>query len=161
MSFRWLCALLVGLIADTMSFTIAPHQYSCGRLMKRNDNSQCETTPPRRAFLIHLHQSSSSSSETVAANTTASADETSMLTEQVEEAFPEGEIMTMVLSDHRPLGCTVDESLDANQDYVFISKITEGGNADKAGLKVGDVIVGVTGLFGELTIVMDAGVEKM
>jgi C-terminal processing protease CtpA/Prc len=89
-------------------------------------------------------------------------DSSSLIVDHVKEAFPEGgEILTFEMVDHRPLGCTIEESLDKNDDYVFISRITPDGNADKAGLKVGDVVVGVTGLFGGLTIVMDSGVEKM
>jgi hypothetical protein len=88
-------------------------------------------------------------------------DETSLIVEHVREAFPEGEILTFKLIDHRPLGCTVEESLNKDDEYVFISKITTGGNAEKAGLRVGDVVVGVTGLFGGITIVMESGVDKM
>ena len=89
-------------------------------------------------------------------------DDSSIIVDHVKEAFPEGgDIFTFEMVDHRPLGCTVEESLDKDDDYVFISRITPDGNADKAGLKVGDVVVGVTGLFGGLTIVMDSGVEKM
>jgi predicted metalloprotease with PDZ domain len=112
-----------------------------------------------------LNQSSENAGVVQSANTTSSSssydEELALLTEKVEEAFPKGEILTMTMKDHKPLGCTVEESLNEEDDYVFISKITEGGNADKAGLKVGDVVVGVTGLFGELTVVMDSGVEKM
>lgn len=49
---------------------------------------------------------------------------------------------------HKPLGCTAEESL-ADGDYVFVSTVKPGGNAELAGMETGDVIVGVTGLFGE------------
>ena len=92
------------------------------------------------------------------------------------------QIMTLTIPDHQPMGCTVEESLDVNDEYVFVSRVSEGGNAEKAGLQVGDVIVAVTGPFGNtqktttsqkeddkdnhnledyLMIVLDAGVEKM
>ncbi|KAG7346664.1 PDZ domain containing protein [Nitzschia inconspicua] len=112
--------------------------------------------------VVRLHQSSDTARVVESANITSSSDdELRMLLEKVEEVFPQGEILTITMKDHRPLGCTIEESLNEEDDYVFISKITEGGNADKAGLRVGDVVVGVTGLFGELTIVMDSGVEKI
>jgi predicted metalloprotease with PDZ domain len=90
-----------------------------------------------------------------------SSDEALLIMDKVKEVFPSGTILTMELAEHRPLGCTVEESLNEDDDYVFISKITEGGNAYKAGLQIGDVIVGVTGLFTDLAIVMDSGVDKM
>jgi hypothetical protein len=108
-------------------------------------------------------QLSSENAKVVADNTSPSSSsvELVMLMEKVEKLFPEGELLTMTLKDHRPLGCTVEESLNEDDDFVFISNVKEGGNADKLGLKVGDVVVGVTGLFGEVTIVIDCGVEKM
>jgi hypothetical protein len=83
--------------------------------------------------------------------------------ERVYEAYPNADIATIVLKEHKPLGCTVEESLDTNNDpsVVFVSKIVEGGNAEKAGVKVGDVLIGVTGLFGEMTPTWQSGVEKM
>ncbi|KAL7555765.1 hypothetical protein ACA910_008142 [Epithemia clementina (nom. ined.)] len=57
------------------------------------------------------------------------------------------EYMTLSLLPHRPLGCTVEESLPDGQ-HVFISKVTPDGNAAKAGLQVGDVIVGCSDFFG-------------
>lgn len=83
------------------------------------------------------------------------------LSSRVESFFPNNEIVTIVLEDHVPLGCTVEESLHEEDDFIFISKLTKNGNAEKAGLKVGDVVVGVTGLFGELACTIDSDVEKM
>jgi len=65
---------------------------------------------------------------------------------------------TFLLSEHRPLGCTIEESLAPNDPYVFVSHLQEGGFAAQAGLAVGDVIVGVTGLFGELEHVIAGNV---
>lgn len=139
---------------------------------KINKRRQQSTWP---SSVVRLHQSNDNSAGVVeTANTTAAStdvdviassasddDELSMLLEKVEAVFPNGAMLTMTMKDHRPLGCTVEESLNEEDDYVFISRITEGGNAEKAGVQVGDVVVGVTGLFGELTIVMDSGVDKM
>lgn len=60
---------------------------------------------------------------------------------------------------HRPLGCTVEESLASR--HVFVTKVNEGGNAAKAGLLVGDVIVGMTDLFGNVIDVTEFGVDQM
>jgi C-terminal processing protease CtpA/Prc len=40
-------------------------------------------------------------------------------------------------------------------------QIIPGGFADKAGIKVGDVIVGVTGIFGGLQSVLGKGIEEV
>ena len=45
---------------------------------------------------------------------------------------------TFVLEEHRPLGCTVEESL-AQEDAVFVTSVKAGGFAEAAGLQVGDV----------------------
>jgi C-terminal processing protease CtpA/Prc len=85
------------------------------------------------------------------------------LQDRITEAFSaqEPKVLTFELKEHSPLGCTVEESLNKEDGFVFISKIAPGGHADKSGLRVGDVIAGVTGLFGEVTPVLDSGVEKM
>ena len=91
---------------------------------------------------------------------------------------------------HRPLGCTVEESLapvvaavDAAEDddadggtsngeemaappppglhHVFVSQVRPGGNAERAGLMPGDVVVGVSDVFGNLAEVVGEGVEKV
>ena len=80
---------------------------------------------------------------------------------RVEAVFPKAEIVTMTLDDHIPLGCTVEESLHEDDDFILITKLTKGGNAAGAGLKVGDVVVGVTGLFGELICTLESDVDKM
>ena len=82
---------------------------------------------------------------------------------RVHDVYPNANIAAIELKEHKPLGCTVEESLDTNNDpsVVFVSKLVMGGNAEKAGVKVGDVLVGVTGLFGEMTPIWQSGVEKM
>lgn len=83
--------------------------------------------------------------------------------EQIQEVYPMAKIVTIELKEHKPLGCTVEESLDTQNDpsVVFVSKIVGGGNAEKAGVLVGDVLVGVSGLFGEISPTWRSGVEKM
>lgn len=60
----------------------------------------------------------------------------------------ETNIIDVELAQHKPLGCTIEESLAIDDDKaVFISRITNDSNADKAGLKIGDVILKVSGVF--------------
>jgi PDZ domain len=55
--------------------------------------------------------------------------------------------ITLELPKHKPMGCTVEESL-ADGAILFVSSIVPGSNAANAGLRVGDVVTGITGLFG-------------
>ena len=104
--------------------------------------------------------------------------------------YPDGELVTLVIKDHRPLGCTVEESLatptksddessktknivkinDDDDDEVvslddapavFVSKVVEGGHAEQAGMEVGDVVIGVTGLFGNVMAVSGFDIERV
>jgi hypothetical protein len=128
--------------------------------------------------MIHSAVSSSSSYPHFQLYAAASSmdddeDTISALSPEVDEEqslYPAAEMVTMEMTDHRPLGCTVEESLapqdenDSNrglQPPVFVSKLVPGGFAEKAGLRVGDVIVAVTGLFGELEVVAGLGVDKI
>ena len=86
---------------------------------------------------------------------------TEALSSRAESVFPKAQILTIELTDHVPLGCTVEESVHEDDDFIFISKVTSKGNAETSGLKVGDVIVGVTGLFGDMTCTIDSNVETM
>ncbi|CAJ1947651.1 unnamed protein product [Cylindrotheca closterium] len=69
------------------------------------------------------------------------------------------------LSEHKPLGCTVEETVVQECNYVFISKLVPGGFAAQAGLQVGDVLVATNGMFGndddELSIVVNSGVDQI
>lgn len=68
------------------------------------------------------------------------------------------------LADHKPLGCSVEESLADEPDgskYVFVAEVTHAGNAAKAGLKEGDVIVQLSGTFNEVVDVTGLGIEKI
>lgn len=68
------------------------------------------------------------------------------------------------LKEHKPLGCSVEESLADEPDgakYVFVAEVTRGGNADNAGIKVGDVIVQLSGTFDEVVDVAGLGIDKI
>eukprot|EP00548_Thalassiothrix_antarctica_P000866 CAMPEP_0194146144 /NCGR_PEP_ID=MMETSP0152-20130528/19914_1 /TAXON_ID=1049557 /ORGANISM="Thalassiothrix antarctica, Strain L6-D1" /LENGTH=223 /DNA_ID=CAMNT_0038846587 /DNA_START=267 /DNA_END=938 /DNA_ORIENTATION=+ len=66
------------------------------------------------------------------------------------------------MTDHKPLGCTVEEGLgDIELKPVFISKVTEGGNAERAGFEVGDVVLEVSGLFDRMNYVLGEGIDSV
>jgi len=76
------------------------------------------------------------------------------------------ETVEFSLKEHKPLGCTIEESLVAHPYNpesmpVFVSKIVSGGNAEKAGLKVGDIIIGVSGVFDQPQDVSGVGLDKV
>lgn len=103
---------------------------------------------------------------------TADVDPTDNSHLTAERLFEAAEFLEVVLAEHKPLGCTAEESLASvtlelpdnkkqKLDFVFLSAVKPGGNADKAGLLVGDVVVGVTGIFGELENVVGLGIDKV
>jgi hypothetical protein len=80
------------------------------------------------------------------------------------EVLQGADFLEFKLFPHRPLGCTAEESLAATTDkrqYVFVSKMNPGGNAENAGLRIGDVIVGITGIFGDFEDVAGEGLDKV
>jgi hypothetical protein len=69
-----------------------------------------------------------------------------------------------VLNNHKPLGCSVEESLAKDDDgakYVFVAEVNNGGNAEKVGIRVGDVIVQISGTFDEIVDVAGLGIERV
>ena len=83
-----------------------------------------------------------------------------------EITYTESYLLRFEMDKFKPLGCTAEESLNVSSDgskHVFISKVTEGGNAEKAGLKTGDVIVAVSGSFeaNNVTPVVGASLERV
>lgn len=86
---------------------------------------------------------------------------TVQMSSRFETLLPRAKILTIEMAKHVPLGCTVEESLHVDDNFIFISKLTKKGHAEGAGLEVGDVVVGVTGLFGELACTIDATVEQI
>ena len=80
---------------------------------------------------------------------------------------PPQQLLTFCLQEYKPLGLTAEESLarkdvtSGSYHHVFVSKIIPNGNADKAGIQVGDVIVGISGLFGSTECVVGESLEKV
>ena len=69
-----------------------------------------------------------------------------------------------ILREHKPLGCSVEESLANEPDnakYVFVADVVKGGYAARAGLREGDVIVQLSGTFDEVVDVAGLGIDKM
>ena len=73
-------------------------------------------------------------------------------------------VLSFDLEKFKPLGCTAEESLfelENGSKSVFIGKLVEDGNAQKAGLEVGDAIVAVSGNFNEVVDVFGLPLEKI
>jgi PDZ domain len=71
-------------------------------------------------------------------------------------------LVNVTLTKHRPLGCVVEESVaitNAVQHLVFVASVSPNGHAATAGINVGDVIVGVSGLFGPVECVLGQGID--
>jgi len=71
--------------------------------------------------------------------------------------FPRAEYFILTLESHKPLGCTAEESLAIENDgakHVFVSKVSEKGNAGMSGLQEGDVVVGLSGAFNDVVPVI-------
>ena len=74
------------------------------------------------------------------------------------------DVLEFELKSHKPLGCTAEESLIEGKDgakHVFVSKVNAEGNAAKAGIKEGDVILAVTGSFEDVMVVAGQPLEKV
>jgi len=74
------------------------------------------------------------------------------------------DVLEFELKQHKPLGCTAEESLVEGKDgatHVFVSQVKAEGNASKAGIKEGDVILAVTGSFEDVMVVAGLGLEKV
>jgi len=72
--------------------------------------------------------------------------------------------LEFILQQHKPLGCSVEESLASEADgskYVFVAEVKEDGIAQKAGIEVGDVIVQLSGTFDEVLNVAGLGLDKI
>jgi len=68
------------------------------------------------------------------------------------------------LKYHKPMGCSVEESLADEPDganYVFVAEVHKDGHAAKAGLRMGDVIVQLSGTFDEVVDVAGLGIDKI
>lgn len=167
-----LCSVVWCMLSYAFAFTL-PADYqstsslgprTAARINKKNQNSKfgsraavnrCARGFSRNAALQMATELKFSDDENGMTNSTTE------LTTRVETVFPRAEILTITMDDHVPLGCTVEESLHEDDDSIFISKLTKGGNAEHAGLKLGDVIVGVTGLFGDIVSTIESDVEKI
>jgi hypothetical protein len=83
------------------------------------------------------------------ASTTSISTSTTVVTTIAKTSLT-GVVVNVTFSKHRPLGCIIEESLVTNtgrHHIVFITAITSNGNAEQAGLLVGDVIMGVSAAF--------------
>lgn len=79
----------------------------------------------------------------------------------VKDVFPLASSIDLDLTQHKPLGCTVEETMDSASDHVFVTKVVPGGFAEQGGIQVGDVLVAMSGIFGDTTVVLDLGIDRM
>ena len=145
------------------SITFYPHLLLLASLVLYLSVSQTNAFVPNRQLLSLAVQQNNAQGTRVGASVeeVAAEEDAVSVPTKVLEVFPDAVFLIFEMPEHRPLGCTVEESLDPSDDYVFVSKIVEGGFADQAGIQVGDVVVAVTGMFGDMTIVLESGVDKM
>jgi len=112
------------------------------------------TTSSIRASTGYIHAPASSryTSTKLFATNNNDDDNTNSNDAAAKKLFPNDDhvqILEFTLPEHKPLGCTAEESLDATAEHfqdlpkppVFICKLVESGNAQTAGLQVGDVIL--------------------
>jgi hypothetical protein len=74
------------------------------------------------------------------------------------------QLLSFSLIDHKPLGCSAEECLKVEDDgmkHVFISSLVGNGHAEKAGILVGDVLVGISGSFTDVEDVFGMGLSRM
>jgi hypothetical protein len=74
---------------------------------------------------------------------------------------PPPALVNVTLTKHRPLGCVVEESVAITNNLarlVFVASVSPLGHAAKAGIQLGDVIVGVSGLF-QVESVLGQGID--
>jgi len=133
---------------------------------------RASSTTTRTTSTTHIRASSSSvdgeTTETTAAAAAAASANSSKKEKAMQvmkEEFGDTAILVQYdLSEHKPLGCTVEETVVQECNYVFVSKLVPGGFASQAGLQVGDVLVATSGMFGgdgDLSIVVNSGVDHI
>jgi hypothetical protein len=148
---RSLCTAL--LLSKCAAFVVSPEIRTGGNI-RRHDAA---------GFLSSVSSFPSKSSKSGAITSTAimvATEDKSSDVISAEFLFPYAEFKEFVLSPHRPLGCTVEESL-ADTRHIFVTKVVAEGFSGRAGLLPGDVIVGITDLFGTLTDVTGLGIDKV
>jgi hypothetical protein len=151
---RSLCTAL--LLSKCAAFVVSPEIRTGGSIRRfhRHDTG----------FLSSVSSFPSESGGRVSTTSLAVTEENNSMSTDVngsaETLFPGAEFLEFVLSPHRPLGCTVEESL-ADTRHIFVTKVAVQGYAGQAGLLPGDVVVGVTNLFGALTDVTGVGIDKV
>lgn len=178
------CTVLVLFLTATATTTITTT--SAFVLLPSSTSVKVHDATFRPAFQFHLYESNDdtsleggSSSSTMI--TTAHEEEkeeekeeqlNQMILNKFETYYPTSatkppqKLLTFHLQEYKPLGLTAEESL-APKDvsgtfhHVFVSKVIPNGNADKVGIQVGDVIVGISGLFGSTECVVGESLEKV
>ena len=131
--------------------------------------SRCSIAPDRTRYSLSYHlplRSEVQTSDSVDASAAYSADDDDAVngSPKLSGALADSTLHEFELKEHKPLGCSVEESLANEPDgsrFVFVAEVNEGGNAQKGGLRAGDVIVQLSGTFDEVVDVAGLGIEKI
>jgi len=148
----------------TKSFSISHDRRSTTTLFSHSQTTTTTTTSTtiqqqQHAIDLIIQAKAKKYFSAIADHTVTNKKQKLVDTPVVEEIF-----LTFALNEHKPMGCTAEESLVKAEDgskHVFISKVIQGGNADMAGVEVGDVIVGVSGSFEDVFEVIGTGLDRV
>ena len=157
--------------AALLCLTAAPPQSTCAFSTGQHSSSGVAALfSSSPATLIgsnsRLLSSTSTNAEVVEISTTGTAAALDQAKSASANLFgDEGvDVLEFELKHHKPLGCTAEESLVEGKDgatHVFVSKVNAEGNAAKAGIKEGDVILAVTGSFEDVMVVAGLGLANV
>ena len=106
--------------------------------------------------LRYTNQNIDETTTSTTSSSSPSSSKTSTVVTTIAETSLTGVVIDITFSQHRPLGCVIEESLVSPPvttitvslgNIVFITSVTANGFAQQAGLLVGDVIIGVSTAF--------------
>ena len=123
---------------------------------RRRIASNRYSSPTSTTVLRYTNQNIDETTTSTASSSSSSSSKTSTVVTTIAETSLTGVVMDITFSQHRPLGCVIEESLVSPPvttitvslgNIVFITSVTANGFAQQAGLLVGDVIIGVSTAF--------------
>ena len=123
---------------------------------RRRIASNRYSSPTSTTVLRYTNQNIDETTTSTASSSSSSSSKTSTVVTTIAETSLTGVVVDITFSQHRPLGCVIEESLVSPPvttitvslgNIVFITSVTANGFAQQAGLLVGDVIIGVSTAF--------------
>ena len=134
---------------SVQAFSVLPTRsgHRCGVQLSAESDNQDNNQDLSDSFFVMVQDTDDDDDPVVEKPTTTTTPPLNQLIPQdavadelADPLLRRGDFWTVSLLPHRPLGCTIEESLP-DGDYVFVSKVTPGGLAEQVGLQVGDVVV--------------------